>query len=129
MGVTQTIETPVPTPTAASVPTAVPSLPTAAPSPFATPTMNAQPTAESGNVITDPTLVKLIADAKADLAQSANVAVNDIKVKSAEPVEWSDSSLGCPQPGMMYAQVITPGYLIVLDANGNEYEYHASTAR
>ena len=25
--------------------------------------------------------------------------------------EWNDSSLGCPQPGLFYAQVITPGYL------------------
>ena len=24
--------------------------------------------------------------------------------------------LGCPQEGMMYAQVITPGYLMVLEA-------------
>jgi hypothetical protein len=26
---------------------------------------------------------------------------------------------------MMYAEVLTPGYLILLEANGQEYEYHA----
>jgi hypothetical protein len=39
-------------------------------------------------------------------------------------MEWSDASLGCPQEGMMYAQVITPGYLIVLEAQGQTFEYH-----
>ena len=41
-----------------------------------------------------------------------------------EAVEWSDASLGCPQEGFMYAQVITPGYLIILEAQGEQYEYH-----
>ena len=79
--------------------------------------------------VSDPTLEKLIADAKQDLMQRANVPVDAITVVSAQPVEWRDSSLGCPIEGMMYAQVITPGYLIVLEANGQEYEYHASTTR
>ena len=26
----------------------------------------------------------------------------------------------------MYAQVITPGYLITLEANGQQYEYHTN---
>jgi hypothetical protein len=43
-----------------------------------------------------------------------------------EEKDWPDSSLGCPQPGMAYLQVITPGYLIVLRALGNDYMYHAS---
>jgi len=43
---------------------------------------------------------------------------------SAEPVEWPDTSLGNPQPGMFYAQVITPGYKIILEADSHQYEYH-----
>jgi hypothetical protein len=39
-------------------------------------------------------------------------------------VEWRDGSLGCAQAGMMYPQVITPGYRIVLSADGVKYEYH-----
>ena len=42
-----------------------------------------------------------------------------------EAVEWRDSSLGCPEPGKAYLQVITPGYLFVLEAGGKTYEYHA----
>jgi cation transport ATPase len=33
--------------------------------------------------------------------------VDNIVLVSAQAMQWSDSSLGCPQPGMVYAQVIT----------------------
>jgi len=42
---------------------------------------------------------------------------------------WSDTSLGCPRPGMFYAQVITPGYLITLEVKGEKYEYHTDLER
>jgi hypothetical protein len=66
--------------------------------------------------------------AKADLAKLTGVPEDQISLVSVEAKEWSDSSLGCPQEGMMYAQVITPGYLMVLDANGQQYEYHTDQA-
>jgi len=62
--------------------------------------------------------------AKADLARRLEISVSEILVISVEAVDWPDTSLGCPEPGMMYAQVITPGYLIVLEAAGQTYEYH-----
>ncbi|MEW5958909.1 MAG: hypothetical protein AB1801_14345 [Chloroflexota bacterium] len=65
-----------------------------------------------------------LAAAIAHLAEKAGVPAEEIKLISMEAVEWSDASLGCPQPGYMYAQVITPGYLIILEAQGEEYEYH-----
>jgi hypothetical protein len=65
--------------------------------------------------------------AKEDLAQRLGLAVGQIQLVSVEVVEWSDTSLGCPQPGMMYAQVITPGYRVVLEAEGQRYEYHTDT--
>ena len=52
-----------------------------------------------------------------------------ILVESVEAVQWPDSSLGCPQPGMLYAQVVTPGYLIVLAVEDQTYEYHADLDR
>lgn len=67
-----------------------------------------------------------VASAIADLAARLKVPETQIAVSRIEEVEWRDASLGCPQPGMMYAQVITPGYRIVLQADGKTYEYHAS---
>ena len=64
-----------------------------------------------------------------DLAQKLGLAPEAIRLVSVEAVEWSDTSLGCPQPGMMYAQVITPGFRVVLEANGEQYVYHTDADR
>ncbi len=44
----------------------------------------------------------------------------------AEAVEWSDGSLGCPVRGVLYTQVITPGYHVVISVDGVEYDYRVS---
>nr|MBC7245687.1 hypothetical protein [Chloroflexota bacterium] len=64
--------------------------------------------------------------AKADLAQRLNAQPDDIHVQSVEAVQFSDSSLGVPEPGKMYLTVITPGYVIRLVADGQVYEYHGA---
>ncbi len=64
-----------------------------------------------------------------DLIQKTGVAPKTVRLVSVETVQWSDASLGCPKPGMMYAQVITPGFLVVLEAMGEEYEYHTDEGR
>ncbi len=55
------------------------------------------------------------------------VAATDITVLSVEAVEWPDSALGCPQPDMIYAAVITPGYKVMLDAGGTTYAVHTDS--
>ena len=65
-----------------------------------------------------------LAAAIANLSQQTGVPADEITLVSMEATKWSDTSLGCPQEGYMYAQVITPGYLIVLAAQGQQYEYH-----
>lgn len=81
-------------------------------------------TPEPGESALDPVLESA---ARRDLAQRLGIAATVVTVRSVESVDWPDASLGCPQPGMMYAQVITPGYRIVLEADGQRYEYHGST--
>ena len=80
-------------------------------------------------VTVEPGLEGLVDQAKADLAQRLGVNEEEILVRSIEAVEWSDSSLGCPQPGMMYMQVITPGFRVMLQAQGQAYEYHTDQGR
>jgi hypothetical protein len=63
--------------------------------------------------------------AKEDLAQRLSIPIGDINLVEAKEVFWPDGSLGCPQPDMMYAQVLTPGYLIKLKYDVREFEYHA----
>lgn len=73
-----------------------------------------------------PEATLLVEKAKQDLSTRVGISPRDIAVKSVEAVQWRDGSLGCPQPGMGYITVITPGYLIRLEAQGQAYEYHTS---
>jgi hypothetical protein len=72
----------------------------------------------------DPALQARIDKAITDLAQRLSISVSEITLVEATPVVWPDVSLGCPQPGMGYAQVPQDGLLIRLQAGGQLYEYH-----
>jgi len=103
------------------------SLPTSSPTPLL-PTalpIEAEPT-QNPPFTPAATVEPLVARAVGDLAARLGVAQEEITVVSVEYVEWPDTSLGCPQPGQMYLQVITPGYRIVLGVGDRTYEYHSS---
>ncbi|MGI9147713.1 MAG: hypothetical protein ACR2IK_14365 [Chloroflexota bacterium] len=51
----------------------------------------------------------------------------DIKLQHVEARQWPDTSLGCPLDGVMYLQTVTPGYVVVVSAAGNQLEYHADS--
>lgn len=59
-------------------------------------------------------------------ALEAGVAEDEVQILSFAQSEWSSTALGCPQPGFSYAQVVTPGYEILLRAGEQEYEYHSN---
>jgi len=59
----------------------------------------------------------------ADLAGRLGISAQEVTVEQVKAVQWPDSSMGCPQPGYMYTQVITPGYQIILKAQGKSYDY------
>jgi hypothetical protein len=69
---------------------------------------------------TDNPLVIL---AKEDLAERLGVTLDQIELLSFEEVVWPDASLGCPQPGMAYIQMLQDGALIRLSAEGQVYDY------
>ena len=64
--------------------------------------------------------------AKAELATALGLPADEIKVVSLEAVEWPDSCLGISYPNARCLAVITPGYRIMLAAQGIEYEYHTN---
>lgn len=59
------------------------------------------------------------------LAESLSIDVEAVEIVSVQRVEWRDSSLGCARPGQNYLMVITPGFRIMLEADGEQYEYHS----
>jgi hypothetical protein len=62
------------------------------------------------------------------LSEQLDVPPEEITVAAWEPVDWPDTSIGCPQPGMMYAQVIVPGYVVFLEARGETFRVHTDQA-
>lgn len=84
------------------------------------------PTAAPTAAVSDPSdpQADMVRRATTDAATRAGVSAADVVVVRVTEREWSDGSLGCPAPGQMYIQVITPGYLIELEAAGRRFEYH-----
>jgi len=62
-----------------------------------------------------------------EAAGRLGVARASLTTEIVEEREWTDRSLGCPREGVLYAQVITPGYLVVVVGNGRRLEYHTDT--
>ncbi len=66
------------------------------------------------------------ATARQLVADLLGIEAAQIEVVSVEAREFSDASLDCPQPGMSYAQVITPGYRVLLEADGRRFDVRTS---
>lgn len=62
--------------------------------------------------------------AVADLMARLDLEADAITVLSAERVDWPDSCLGIDKRDIACAEVITPGFRIILEASGQKYEYH-----
>lgn len=76
-------------------------------------------------------------DAKRDLAvtraretlRNMGIDPSSLTVRDAQPVTWPDSSLGCPQPGTQYLQVVTPGYQVEFQGAQGSYRVHVAGNR
>lgn len=81
-------------------------------------------------VVNEPmTQEQAITLAKETVTGQARVPAEQLVVESVTAVDWPDSSLGCPQPGMMYAQVITPGFKVILVTAKTKYSVHIGSGR
>ena len=63
------------------------------------------------------------------LATELGIAISAIQVDTVRAVEWRDSSIGCPQPGVGYLQVITPGHEITLRVGDRMHTIHEANRR
>jgi hypothetical protein len=77
----------------------------------------------------DQALQPFIVQATTDLAAQLGIDADDIEPVSAVLVTWPDASLGCPVPGMQYAQVLEDGSVIELRAGDRIYRYHSGGSR
>ncbi|HET7027036.1 MAG TPA: hypothetical protein VFI28_05055 [Candidatus Limnocylindrales bacterium] len=71
-----------------------------------------------GPVVLDPILD--------DAAARLGTARTAVEVVTAESRTWPDGSLGCPQPGMAYTQIVTDGYRVVVRAGARTLDYRGT---
>lgn len=83
----------------------------------------------TGNRQVTPEYLPVVDMAKSDLAGRLSIVVEQVRLVKQEKKDWPDTSLGFPEKGKAYAQVITPGFVIILEANGRQYEYHSDYKR
>ena len=58
-----------------------------------------------------------------EAAKRANVPPQELVIVRAEAVVWNDGSLGCPEPGMEYAQALINGFWVVISGAGQTYDF------
>lgn len=63
----------------------------------------------------------------ADASQRTGVAIDELEITTAVAETWTDGSLGCPEPGMVYTQALVDGYQVVIDAAGESLDYRVGS--
>ncbi len=63
----------------------------------------------------------------ADLSEVLGEPIDAPTVVSAESITYNDGSLGCPEPGQMYTQALVDGYRIIVEVDGEEFDYRIGT--
>lgn len=76
-------------------------------------------------IVADEKTLAAVAAAQRALADLLSVDAASITIVSVDSVDWPDACLGVPTPGAC-AQVITPGYRIILSVSGQSYEFHTN---
>ncbi len=73
----------------------------------------------------------LIEMARRDLAERESISPtsDQITEKSVTPVVWLDMAMGYPQPGRKVAPGYVPGFQIILNYGGRDYDYHTGFGR
>jgi len=90
--------------------------------PTSVPPTPAEPTPTHIPVDIPPIQMKAIQALAADLGSSGA----DIHVVSSESVDWPDGCLGIAEPGILCSQIVTPGFRIMLESGGIQYEYRTN---
>ncbi|HKN83902.1 MAG TPA: hypothetical protein VJW17_10710 [Pyrinomonadaceae bacterium] len=66
-----------------------------------------------------------VENARKDLAKRLKIDASNVKERSVEDADFPDMSLGAAEDDEMSGQMITSGWRIRLEAQGQTYEYRA----
>jgi hypothetical protein len=81
-----------------------------------------EPVIEPAPIEPAPAVLPAAGEARKTLAEKLGLSPEQIDIIGAEEVEWPDPCLGVPEPDELCAMVITPGYRVILEAEGQRYE-------
>jgi len=91
--------------------------PTGTPTPSDNVTLTPMPPAINGQAVAD--------QVRSQIATDLGVPTESLTLVGSIHEDWPDTSLGCPQPDHMYAQMIVPGWRFTFsDEAGTLYEVH-----
>jgi len=79
----------------------------------------------TGNTALAPTptqFPEVVLNAEQWLASQLSVVTEQMKIKSVEQTQWSDSCLELGQPNESCPHIVTPGWKLGFEANGQTYE-------
>ena len=62
--------------------------------------------------------------ARLTLAEMLGITIEEIRIMEFHAVDWPNTCLGVEVEGEMCAEMIVPGYLVLLEAQGLQYEMH-----
>ena len=72
---------------------------------------------------------KVSEQARAEAARQLQARPAEFTVVTVEPTQWTDSSLGCRKPNAMYTDVMTTGYTVVLERQGQRHQVNVAGSR
>ncbi len=61
-----------------------------------------------------------------EVSERSGVPVDELQVVDAEAVEWPDACLGLANEGEVCAQVITPGWRVTVQGDGQTHTVHTN---
>jgi hypothetical protein len=99
-----------------------------------TPAVTAAPTAEitpgttltatGASAVASPVAGSVEAKVAQALSKKTGVDTSKLVLTTKDALDWPDSALGCPAPGMMYSQIVTSGFKLVYSDGAKTYEVH-----
>lgn len=60
------------------------------------------------------------------IADFLSLPTTEVTLVSLEAQDFNDASLGCPESGMAYQQVVTPGHRAIVEAQGRRFDIRVS---
>ena len=64
--------------------------------------------------------------AREKLANSLGIPADYVRIVTSTLMEWSDACLGMAMPGVSCAPGVVPGFLVTLEAQGRQFQYHTN---